>query len=60
LHNRNIGPDEAQLDRDRCGASGKQTVIVLRNAGHGYLMLFGGDTIAQPQRCRRALGVEPA
>lgn len=55
------------LERDESGTArvelmavdGEDDVTVWLDSSYRYLMLYTGDTIGQPERRRRALGVEP-
>jgi len=57
----------AALERDEDGRArvrlsapdGARAVTVWQDESYPYLMLFTGDSIAQPRRRRRSLGVEP-
>lgn len=53
------------LERDPDGlarvelAAGSRRVSLWMDPGYGYLMLFTGDSLPEPERRRRGLGVEP-
>lgn len=55
------------LDRDGAGvasvelstADGARTAILWMGPAYRYLMLFSGDTLPQPERRRRSIGIEP-